>query len=741
MPESRRKVVVIGGGIAGLTAAYELSRTDAARARWDVEVVEMGHRYGGRLASTYRPEKWHRNEEHGLHVWFGFYDNTFRLASDVWNDVKKPENCPWTSVWDGLRPMHHSDHAIDTGDGHVLRRLHHGRNADRPGAATSRSWVAQLTGLLDGLRAAMATRQQNMESGASRAGTGPLSRLLWPRPEDESVIRDLERVLGPILSRIARLSVPSSASGRRRAGMLVGALVARVHTVSVSIAKRSAKGDPAGLSMVHWVDLALAALRGICAPEYGILEDGDLDRISKFELREFLRKHGASEESLESATIDSVYDMPFAYRDGDRAKPVLEASTALRFTIRIMYGYKHGIAYLLKAGAGETLVAPLYALLRERGVVFRPFQRLQSLELSDDGTSVQALHWIHGARPKATYDPLVTRDGLLGFRADPDWDQLEDGAKLREQGANFYSRFGNRGEQGRSIMERGRDFDDVIVALPLGSVAQDGDGFSPVQAWLDAYPGAKRCLEHLHLVPTVAAQIWLDEDPASNNLLDRTVVTWAKPYSVICDMSPVIEYEGWPKPRPKTSAYLCGAWPLKAPTAPSHDATVLQGDTEVAKAELDRVLQTHGRDWFGGPEALHKVAGESDPYAAQYIRANVEPWDLADLALPGADRYRLEAADSGLVNMALAGAWVRTHVNTTSLEAAVSSGIAAARALGCETQEIFGESFLRQPSRNPRLPGRQPAEPTNEHSPGPVSAQALSSLIRRVTSSSKPAAR
>lgn len=73
----RRRVLVIGAGIAGRSVAHELTRTAAARARWDVELVEMGHRVGGRLASPHRPEAWGRNEEHGLHVWFGWYDNTF----------------------------------------------------------------------------------------------------------------------------------------------------------------------------------------------------------------------------------------------------------------------------------------------------------------------------------------------------------------------------------------------------------------------------------------------------------------------------------------------------------------------------------------------------------------------------------------------------------------------------------------------------------------------------------------
>ena len=143
----------------------------------------------------------------------------------------------------------------------------------------------------------------------------------------------------------------------------------------------------------------------------------------------------------------------------------------------------------------------------------------------------------------AGYDPLVTRGGLRGFRADPDWSQLVEGEALAARGVNFYSRFGDRGELDEVTLERGVDFDDVVLALPLGSVLPDGDGHSPVQAWLDAYPPARACLDKLHLVPTLAAQLWFEQPPEVLGLEHRAAVTWGRPYSVVCNMSPVIERE------------------------------------------------------------------------------------------------------------------------------------------------------------------------------------------------------
>jgi hypothetical protein len=104
---------------------------------------------------------------------------------------------------------------------------------------------------------------------------------------------------------------------------------------------------------------------------------------------------------------------------------------------------------------------------------------------------------------------------------------------------------------------------------------------------------------------------------------------------------------------------------------------------------------------------LYAPSDAQGPWDAQYVRSNVEPWDLADLPLPGADEVRLEAHQSGLTNLALAGSWVRTPMNTTSVEAAVCSGIAAARALGADTQAILGEALFRRAPSHPILEGRE----------------------------------
>ena len=80
-PAAKTRVAILGGGQAGLTVALQL--TDPANpnhADYEVTVHQLGWRLGGKGATgrpTDTPWAEARIEEHGLHNWFGFYDNSF----------------------------------------------------------------------------------------------------------------------------------------------------------------------------------------------------------------------------------------------------------------------------------------------------------------------------------------------------------------------------------------------------------------------------------------------------------------------------------------------------------------------------------------------------------------------------------------------------------------------------------------------------------------------------------------
>ena len=75
-----------------MAAAFELTRPEHA-GRYEVTVYQLGWRLGGKGASGRGPAG--RIEEHGLHLWMGFYENAFRLMRECYAELRRdPATCP-----------------------------------------------------------------------------------------------------------------------------------------------------------------------------------------------------------------------------------------------------------------------------------------------------------------------------------------------------------------------------------------------------------------------------------------------------------------------------------------------------------------------------------------------------------------------------------------------------------------------------------------------------------------------
>jgi uncharacterized protein with NAD-binding domain and iron-sulfur cluster len=89
---AKQRVAILGGGMAALSAAYQLSRTDALRNAYDVTVYTLGWRLGGKCATG--RDGTGRICEHGLHFWFGCYENAFAMLREVYKAWQPPVGCP-----------------------------------------------------------------------------------------------------------------------------------------------------------------------------------------------------------------------------------------------------------------------------------------------------------------------------------------------------------------------------------------------------------------------------------------------------------------------------------------------------------------------------------------------------------------------------------------------------------------------------------------------------------------------
>src|SRR6266513_2824658 len=100
-PKRPVRVAVIGGGCAAITTAFELTRPEH-EGRYEVTVYQMGWRLGGKGASGRGVAD--RIEEHGLHLWMGFYENAFRLMRECYDELPKDPERRFTDWQDAFSP-------------------------------------------------------------------------------------------------------------------------------------------------------------------------------------------------------------------------------------------------------------------------------------------------------------------------------------------------------------------------------------------------------------------------------------------------------------------------------------------------------------------------------------------------------------------------------------------------------------------------------------------------------------
>jgi uncharacterized protein with NAD-binding domain and iron-sulfur cluster len=103
------KVAVLGGGVAGLAAAFELSDPRHG-GRFQVTLHQLGWRLGGKCASGRDMDVALRTKEHGPHIFFGFYDNAFAILREAYAALASDPSRPFKTIEDAL--VAHND--LDT---------------------------------------------------------------------------------------------------------------------------------------------------------------------------------------------------------------------------------------------------------------------------------------------------------------------------------------------------------------------------------------------------------------------------------------------------------------------------------------------------------------------------------------------------------------------------------------------------------------------------------------------------
>jgi uncharacterized protein with NAD-binding domain and iron-sulfur cluster len=449
------------------------------------------------------------------------------------------------------------------------------------------------------------------------------------------------------------------------------------------------------------IDLVLAILVGAVRHRL-LLDPRGLDAINAYECRDWLRLNGASERSLNSAFVRSLYDLALAYEAGDARRPGLAAGQALRGSLRMFFTYRGAMFWKMRAGMGDVVFAPFYEVLQRRGVRFEFFHRLENVRLAEAHTLapgerpyVQALEFDVQARIEGggEYRPLVDVKGLPCWPAAPDYGQLVDGARLREEGRQFESH-ADRRRVGTATLEVVRDFDFVVLGVSIGAIPQVArEILARDERW-------RAMVVNVKTVATQAFQLWLREDmrqlgwPAPA----ITLSGFAKPFDTWSDMTHLVAAEDWGADPPKAVAYFCGVLPdpagEPADPDPAGEAARREQVFDNAVDFLDHQLAglwpgaagPSGFRWSlladaGAPAAAAAGPHDAQALRSQYWTANVNPSDRYVLALPGSLQHRISPLDNSYDNLTIAGDWTDCGFNEGCVEAAVMSGRLAAHAL------------------------------------------------------------
>ncbi len=714
------RVAILGGGAGALTAAAYLS-APGWRDRFDsITVYQMGWRLGGKGASG-RGEH-DRIEEHGLHIWLGFYDNAFRLLNTCYEELGRRRGTPLATIAEAFEPANLFAAMEDRPAGWIPWIADFPMNHLRPWDPGPRhlptmweyfergvSLALELVSSL-GPRPAPAGGAPGLElRRTAPVGSGGGLSFQPHRPQRGPAIADAllstavdawgrltstlplaaDVALVAALELVEALGPDVGQHDPSLLGTLLRLLDAAGRSIQQTFEDAAARSDPARRSC-YMVDLLLACARGIL--RHGLLTDSDgFDAVDHYDFVEWLELNGAAEESARCTLIRTiVYDMAFAYKDGDPGQPSCSAATALRGLARMFATYRGSIAWKMRAGMGDVVFAPMYQALSRRGVRFEFFHRVEALRLSADKRRIAAIEMGRQAdlvRPQDGYEPLRMVRGVPCWPARPDVRQLV-GVSPAVDPDDFESFWSTRPDAGRVRLLDGQDFDVAVLGISIGALPY------LCEELIEHDPRWAVMTDQMKSVQTQVFQLWLKAsmEELSGEPEQSTLGGYVEPFDTYADMRQLIERESWGR-QVRSIVYFCNTMPTPKGSLDPTDGDFPRREKAQVYDNARRFLMddiaplwprgvyrypTEFRwDWLAGSVGLTG----SDRLKSQYWRANVNPSDRYVLSIPGTARFRLHPGDSGFDNLFLAGDWTQCGLNAGCVEAAVMSGMLAANAI------------------------------------------------------------
>lgn len=667
------KIAILGGGLAALAAAFELTSLPDWRTRYDITLYQMGWRLGGKCA-TGRGDNG-RIQEHGIHGFLGSYHNTLPIMVQCFKELDRPEGSPMSSFRTAFNPQSAILQWEWRDGGWRQWPMVYPTNDDWPDLPPDDASPTAL------LRRTLKAAAHFIEQAAEALTQGAL-HLLDPL---RGLLRALDAKLEALLKAVdlTDLIQDLDALWTHLKGWLVDHLSTPIRRLYLLL------------------DYLFTLVRGALVDD--VINKG-YDALDEENFDVWLRRHGIDPQTLNSPLALNTTNLSYQYPRGDTSlPPQMGAGCYLHWTLRA-FDFRGAFGFLFKAGTGETIIQPLYELLLKRGVKFEFFHKVEALRLNGAGDAVDAVEIGVQATLKpglSAYQPLVPIKGLDCWPANPLYDQLVEGEALKAQDIDLESYWTPWKPVARKTLKAGQDYDKLLFGISIGAIPH----LCP--ELLAARPAWRDMVDHIPALTTQATQIWLSRStkamgavlpPEGTGILISG--TYANPPDGQVDFTDLIGFEDWPAAMtPQSLWYFCGLMPEYESPPPFSDHDFPARQSARVRDQFIQYLQTNiGPLLPGATTAATRPPGDPagldfgllvdakdgegvSRFDRQFWRANIDPTERYVASPPGSTKYRLKAWESGFSNLILAGDWIYTGLNVGSAEGAVMGGRLAAHAI------------------------------------------------------------
>ncbi|MBB3699595.1 NAD(P)-binding protein [Flammeovirga yaeyamensis] len=724
MGSKPRRIAVLGGGLSAMTSVYTLMQEPNWEEKYDITVYQLGWRIGGKGASGVNPEIGYRIEEHGLHLWMGFYENAFKMIKDVYKNLDRPKDAPMSTF---EKAFSKQDYFIFTenvnnkwvdwkvpfpalpgkvGDGQlpsveeILEAvsdfiIHHivGWLEDHLSHIKNKSWLQKIVDFFI-----------KLFGGKSDAEVQKIKDRFFHHLEEELDALDDEIIarIQPLFSKVVKRMTEKLKNDEDVSDVLESWRKIK-NWIWDLLGDLVEENDTARRAWLA-VDFGTTLFTGMLKDKVLTVQDGklhfDFEVINDIDYGDWLQKHGASEEhTVGSPIVRAMYDGPFAFLKGNPHTPNVEAGTILNIFLRLGFTCKENIVWRMDAGMGDTIFGPIYEdLVRKKPDMFKFFHAVRDITLTEDNSAIDKV--VIGKQvtlKEDNYNPLVNVKGLDCWPSRPMYDQIDDkeAKELQDRNINLESSWTDWEDRDTIILNKDEDFDEVIFGFSLATIPHVASEL------IDANDDWYTMLQKMRTVQTQAYQYWFNKDAKGLGIEeDKLQSTYVEPVDTFCAMNQVLDKEDWPKEYdPKYVAYSCGVFQDAEYIPPFNVHDFPEKEQERVKENLkeyiDKYLQhlipnlynEKGEfDWDALVD-LQNGKGE-ERISSIYTRVNIDPSERYVLSVVDSSKYRLKTNQTGFSNLYVTGDWIQNGMNAGFVEGAVISGLLTAKALSDQPDNI-----------------------------------------------------